>query len=135
MRSLFGRRSRSSNAPGGQRRRRTPIRAGAGIEPLEQRHLLAADSGREVVLIDSALVATIPQEELAGSLVVAIDAGRDAVVVGDRIGFDATAKSEGDARPGWPVRAWPPIVRYPEEVLEKARAEIGGATPPAEPGA
>jgi hypothetical protein len=79
MRSLFGWRSRSSNAPGERRRRRTPTRASAGIEPLEQRRLLAADSGREVVLIDSALVASIPQEELAGSLVVSIDAGRDAV--------------------------------------------------------
>ena len=79
MRSLFGWQSRSSNAPGERRRRRSPTRASAGIEPLEQRRLLAADSGREVVLIDSALLASIPQEELAGSLVVSVDAGRDAV--------------------------------------------------------
>jgi 3-polyprenyl-4-hydroxybenzoate decarboxylase len=50
-----------------------------------------------------------------------MDAGRDLARVGDRVGFDATAKSAGDARPGWPVRDWPPVVRYPEDVLERAR--------------
>jgi hypothetical protein len=51
-----------------------------------------------------------------------MDAGRDLARVGDRVGFDATAKSAGDARPGWPVRDWPPIVRYPDDVLARARA-------------
>jgi 3-polyprenyl-4-hydroxybenzoate decarboxylase len=50
-----------------------------------------------------------------------MDAGRDLIRVGDRVGFDATAKSAGDARPGWPVRDWPPIVRHPDAVLERAR--------------
>jgi 4-hydroxy-3-polyprenylbenzoate decarboxylase len=56
-----------------------------------------------------------------------MDAGRDLLLQDDRVGFDATAKSAGDARPGWPVRQWPPIVRYPEEVLERARAHAGAS--------
>jgi VCBS repeat-containing protein len=53
------------------------------LEPLETRQLLAAAQDpaapQGVVVIDSALVANIPQEELAGSVVVAIDNSRDVV--------------------------------------------------------
>jgi 3-polyprenyl-4-hydroxybenzoate decarboxylase len=42
------------------------------------------------------------------------DAGRDAVWDNangvDRVGFDATPKTRGDARHGQPVRAWPPVL-------------------------
>lgn len=73
------------------RRRRLGRRVAAGmyVEPLEARRLLAADAAAsfafaahnavDVVVIDSALVASIPQEELASSLVVAIDNSRDAI--------------------------------------------------------
>ena len=57
--------------------------AALSLESLEPRHLLAAvqdsSTSRGVVLIDSALVAGVPQEELAGSLVVAIDGSRDVI--------------------------------------------------------
>jgi VCBS repeat-containing protein len=53
------------------------------LEPLELRQLLAAAQNPAatagVVIIDSALVASIPQEELSGSLLVAIDSSRDAI--------------------------------------------------------
>ena len=49
------------------------------------------------------------------------DPGRDMRIVGDRVGFDSTAKSAGDALPGWPVRDWPPVVRYPEALLGRLR--------------
>ena len=49
------------------------------------------------------------------------DPGRDMRIVGDRVGFDSTAKSAGDALPGWPVRDWPPVVRYPEALLARVR--------------
>ena len=59
------------------------------FEPLEVRRLLAADTAESfafaaaqanaVVVIDSALVGSIPQEELAGAIVVSIDDSRDAI--------------------------------------------------------
>jgi hypothetical protein len=59
------------------------------MEPLEVRQLLAADGAESfafaaarlnaVVVIDSALIGSIPQEEFAGSLVVSIDDSRDVI--------------------------------------------------------
>ncbi len=59
------------------------------VEPLEGRRLLAADAAdprmvvaapaNGVVIIDSSLISSIPREEFAGSLVIGIDGGRDAV--------------------------------------------------------
>lgn len=53
------------------------------LEPLESRQLLAAAQNSAtpagVVIIDAALVASIPQQELSGSLLVAIDSSRDAI--------------------------------------------------------
>ncbi|MEZ6244324.1 MAG: hypothetical protein R3B57_14935 [Phycisphaerales bacterium] len=45
------------------------------------------------------------------------DAGRDAVWSGDRVAFDATAKTAGDAYDGEPVRRWPPEPRFDEATL------------------
>jgi len=52
-----------------------------GCETLEPRLALAsvANADPTVVLIDAALMADIPREELAGSRVIAIDRGRDVV--------------------------------------------------------
>ncbi|MEO0512971.1 MAG: UbiD family decarboxylase domain-containing protein [Planctomycetota bacterium] len=53
------------------------------------------------------------------------DASRDLVVSedGQRAVFDATPKVPGsaDARGGQPVRAWPPIVSYDDQALERVR--------------
>ncbi len=40
-------------------------------------------------------------------------------VCGRRVAFDATPKMEGDARNGWPVRPWPPILRMDDATKEK----------------
>ncbi len=45
----------------------------------------------------------------------------------DRVGFDATAKSSGDARNDQPVRAWPPILKMDDAVLDRVD-EIQGGT-------
>ncbi|NBW96214.1 MAG: DUF4347 domain-containing protein [Planctomycetia bacterium] len=91
MRNLFGRRARTRGLQpiGGHslRKRRHASRrvaSGMGLEALEARQLLAAAqdpaaSTHGVVIIDSVLASSIPQEELAGSLVVAIDNSRDVV--------------------------------------------------------
>jgi 3-polyprenyl-4-hydroxybenzoate decarboxylase len=44
------------------------------------------------------------------------------------VAFDATAKRAGDERNGYPVRAWPPILKMSEDVVanvEKRWAEYG----------
>ncbi|MFI4898821.1 MAG: UbiD family decarboxylase domain-containing protein [Phycisphaerales bacterium JB059] len=43
------------------------------------------------------------------------DASRDALWRDDRVVFDATAKTAGDAAKGQPVRAWAPVLRVDEE--------------------
>jgi 3-polyprenyl-4-hydroxybenzoate decarboxylase len=56
------------------------------------------------------------------------DPERDLHVRGHRIGFDATAKVEGDARNGAPVRDYPPPLVLSDEVLRKVKerwAEYG----------
>ncbi|MDF1869983.1 MAG: UbiD family decarboxylase [Phycisphaerales bacterium] len=37
----------------------------------------------------------------------------------DRVGFDATPKTSGDARNNQPVRAWPPILTMPDRIKER----------------
>ncbi len=53
-----------------------------------------------------------------------MDPGRDMVrrVEADRAGFDATAKTAGDAFEGQPARPWPPVLTMPAEVTTQARA-------------
>ena len=67
------------------------------VESLESRKLLAAAQDpatpNGVVIIDSALIATVPQEELAGSHVVAIDSNRDVI---DQISTALAALSHVD---------------------------------------
>ncbi len=57
------------------------------------------------------------------------DAGRDAVwsmTDGcDRVGFDATPKTDGDEQPGLPVRAWPPVLTIDESTLGSVRNNAG----------
>ncbi|MGQ0628380.1 MAG: UbiD family decarboxylase, partial [Phycisphaerales bacterium] len=59
------------------------------------------------------------------------DAGRDAESVPGRAGgtmvFDATPKMAGDENRGLPVRPWPPLLKMPEEVRERARTILDGA--------
>ncbi len=55
---------------------------------------------------------------------------RDAIIsrCGRRIAFDATPKMPGDARPGAPVRPWPPILRMDEAtsaLVERRWGEYG----------
>jgi len=91
----FHRRPRTRRAA--SRGRRPARMQGTGIESLEQRRVLVGDiastfvddgslarpavvtAPRDVVLIDSALLAGIPREELANSIVVSIDGGLDAI--------------------------------------------------------
>jgi 3-polyprenyl-4-hydroxybenzoate decarboxylase len=52
------------------------------------------------------------------------DRDRYLSVCGRRVAFDATAKVVGDERHGLPVRAWPPILRMPGEVVERVRGLV-----------
>lgn len=53
-----------------------------------------------------------------------MDSARDMALDADadRVAFDATAKSAGDSRPGYPVRPWPPIVETTPDVKAAATA-------------
>ena len=53
-----------------------------------------------------------------------MDSGRDMLLRADadRVAFDATAKTVGDAQPGYPVRVWPPVVEMTPEVTAAATA-------------
>jgi 3-polyprenyl-4-hydroxybenzoate decarboxylase len=42
-----------------------------------------------------------------------------------RVGFDATPKVPGDERFGEPVRAWPPVLKMPEDVVTKVALARG----------
>ena len=56
------------------------------------------------------------------------DASRDALWRDDRVVFDATPKTGGDAANGQAVRAWPPVLRVDEAtaaLIEKRWAEYG----------
>ena len=44
---------------------------------------------------------------------------------GRRVAFDATPKAPGDERNGLPVRAWPPILKMPVEVVERVKGLRG----------
>lgn len=45
-------------------------------------------------------------------------------VCGRRVAFDATAKASGDERNGYPVRAWPPILKMDPAVVAKVDARM-----------
>jgi 4-hydroxy-3-polyprenylbenzoate decarboxylase len=49
----------------------------------------------------------------------AFERDRVASTCGRRVIFDATAKVPGDERNGYPVRAWPPILRMRQDVAKK----------------
>jgi 4-hydroxy-3-polyprenylbenzoate decarboxylase len=53
------------------------------------------------------------------------DRDRYLSVCGRRVAFDATAKVAGDERHGLPVRAWPPILRMPAEVVDRVSGLVG----------
>ena len=58
----------------------------------------------------------------------AFERDRVASVCGRRVAFDASAKRAGDERNGYPVRAWPPILKMSDDVVakvEKRWAEYG----------
>jgi 3-polyprenyl-4-hydroxybenzoate decarboxylase len=46
-------------------------------------------------------------------------------VCGRRVAFDATPKMAGDEARGWPVRAWPPLIRMSGEVSERVAGRWG----------
>jgi len=52
------------------------------------------------------------------------DFARDGLWAGGCVGFDATPKTEGDARDGHPVRAWPSILKMDQAVKNRCD-EIG----------
>ena len=56
------------------------------------------------------------------------DASRDMQRVagphGGRIGFDATPKTAADEQHGQPVRAWPPVLSFPDDVVTRARGVL-----------
>ncbi|MBL8617975.1 MAG: UbiD family decarboxylase [Deltaproteobacteria bacterium] len=54
------------------------------------------------------------------------DFGRDMVLrsEADRVAFACAPKVPGDARRGRGVRAWPPVVSFPEAVLARAKASL-----------
>jgi 3-polyprenyl-4-hydroxybenzoate decarboxylase len=52
----------------------------------------------------------------------AFERDRYVSVCGRRVAFDATAKVSGDERNGYPVRAWPPILKMREDVVTKVAA-------------
>ncbi|MGD9690965.1 MAG: UbiD family decarboxylase [Phycisphaerales bacterium] len=101
------------------------IKALGGIagEAAVPRWTVIVGPGADVANIDDALF-----HWMANS---AAERDRRLSVCGRRVAFDATPKvegsgMEGDERNGMPVRAWPPVLRMPEEVRSRARAIVLG---------
>ena len=89
--------------------------AGDGLEAIEG----AWEAGAELAVAVDASVDLDDWQQVLFHLCANADPGRDLHRADARVGFDATAKREGDERHGQPVRDYPPILEMDAEIVER----------------